>query len=372
MSAGQRFFRRFSLVKSTVITDWSVYILPILLSLFGLSILYSFQPRSALLIDQLVFIGLGVTAMVVVTFFDYRNLKSISWPFYCATLIGLIAVLSVGESIYGSRRWIEFGLFQFQPAELVKVSMILVYGLLLPKLADRQRFFKIGLLIILATGLPIWLILRQPDFGTASVIGVIILINLAHVKLPRFLWSMLLIAGLVVSPILYVNLRPYQRERLISFFNPRADPTRAGYNVIQSMIAIGSGGIWGRGLGQGPQSQLQFLPVVHTDFIFASIAEAFGFLGSGILVLVYIMLVWRATSLSMIAQDDFGQIIALSIAAMWFYQGLTNIGMNLGIMPVTGVPLPFVSYGGTATITNYFCAGLLQSIYLRHKKIRFS
>lgn len=365
-----RIWRR--LTRFRPIVDWSLIILPILLSLFGLAVLFSFQTRSALAVNQAVYLVGGLVVFLVASFTDYRNWRSGSWYLYGLGVGLLILVMIYGSTIYGAKRWIDLTIIQLQPSEIVKMAIIIITGHTLANLVDGERLVTRLVGLTFYVGLPVYLIARQPDLGTASVIIFTFLVLLTFVKfIPRRFWLAILVVGLVLAPIVYYQLRPYQQQRLKVFLRPQIDPSGGGYNVIQSVIAIGSGGIWGRGLGQGSQSQLQFLPVVHSDFIFSAVAEAFGFLGASTLAALLFLLVVRAAAISSVAQDAFGQLIALGIALMWLYQGTVNIGMNLGLAPVTGIPLPFVSYGGTAIITNYLAAGLLQSIYIRHKKIRF-
>lgn len=356
--------------RLTFFVDWSIYLAPILMSAFSTLILYSYREQSpSLVVNQFIYTTLGVFLMLGATFFNYRNTRVLSWYLYGLTVVTLVVVLFWGDSIYGAKRWLDFSVFQFQPSEVAKLAAILVIS------SVWSTFIKHPLrLASLAVGIfsiPMILVAIEPDIGTASVFGLLLISYLVQAKLSsRFLIGFVAIA-MLISPIVYLNLRPYQKARLTTFIHPGRDPQGSGYNVTQSVIAVGSGGIWGRGLGQGTQSQLQFLPVAHTDFIFAGIAEAFGFIGASILMSIFVVLIWRAINVMSISQDTFGRMIAYGVTIVWFYQGATNVAMNLAILPVTGIPLPFLSYGGTATLVNYLSAGILQSIYLRHKKVRF-
>lgn len=361
------FFRWWRL---TSLIDWSIYISPIILSAFSALILYSYRGQSpSLVVNQLIYTTVGVSLMLGVTFFNYRNFRVLSWYLYGLMIVALGLVLVWGDQVYGAKRWLDFSIFQFQPSEVTKLAAILVIS------SSWSIFVKHPLRIVaLVVGifsLPMILVVIEPDIGTASVFGVLLISYLVQAKLSNRYLTGLLIILMLIAPIVYQNLRPYQKARLVTFIDPGRDPQGSGYNATQSIIAVGSGGIWGRGLGQGTQSQLQFLPVAHTDFIFAGIAEAFGFIGASILLTIMVVLIWRSINVMSISQDTFGRMIAYGVAIVWFYQGATNVAMNLAILPVTGIPLPFVSYGGTATLVNYLSAGLLQSIYLRHKKIRF-
>lgn len=219
---------------------------------------------------------------------------------------------------------------------------------------------------------PIGLVLSQPDLGSASVMVVVTGILLLSAHLPKYIIITGIIAAVVMLPIGFQFLAPYQKQRVETFLNPSSDPTGTGYNVVQSKIAIGSGGVFGRGLGEGSQSQLNFLPVAHTDFIFAGVAEATGFVGSVAILLLLALVVVRAVIIARLSQDSFGMYIALGIATIYLYQTFVNAGGNLGLVPVTGIPLPFVSFGGTSMIMAMAALGILQSIYIRHKKIRFN
>lgn len=367
---GLKFFRGWRLAP---IVDWVGAVVPIILSIFGILVLYSFRANSPrLFIDQSIYTIIGIIIMILLTIFDYRNVRPITFYLFVLVTGLLIVVQVVGSTVFGAKRWLDLGIFQLQPSELAKIVTILIMAICVPRIAQHKQVAKYLILALATSFFMIMLILIQPDLGTASVLVVICIGLLAYAQLSKRIVLALCVVTILAIPIGYRNLRPYQQQRLMTFLNPSKDPAGSGYNVTQSMIAVGSGGIWGRGLGQGSQSQLQFLPVAHTDFIFAGLSEAFGFIGSSILLLLLLALIWRALTVSAIAQDSFGQMIGLGAAIMWFYQSMTNIAMNIGLLPVTGVPLPFVSYGGTAIIINYLLVGLLQSIYLRHKKIRFS
>jgi rod shape determining protein RodA len=219
--------------------------------------------------------------------------------------------------------------------------------------------------------LPVILILREPDLGSASVILFVSLILILLAKVPRIVLVVGVILVLIGGPIGYKFIAPYQRDRITNFLNPNADPTGTGYNVLQSKIAIGSGGLTGQGLGEGSQSQLNFLPVAHTDFIFAGTAEATGLIGSVVLLGLLLVIIVRGIMIARLSQDLFGMYLSIGIVSLYLYQMFINAGGNLGLVPVTGIPFPFVSSGGTSIIVAMIGVGLLQSIYIRYKKIRF-
>lgn len=351
--------------------DWSLYLGAIALQIFGIAVIASLgsTSRTELAVNQAVFTLIGVLLMILLTFLDYRTFKAIAYYLYIAGVIGLLVVLAVGSKVFGATRWIDLGLFQFQPSELFKP--ILVMGLA-KLLTEWPKDVKTAVVAALATAGPVLLVIRQPDLGTASILLAGAGAMVALKGLPRRIWLIGGLSLILVVPLLFSSLKPYQRDRLKSFRSPSADPLGSGYNVQQSLIAVGSGGLLGRGLGQGSQSQLQFLPVAHTDFIFAGVAEATGFIGSGLLLILLLVLIIRTFNVARVAQDEFGYYFAFGMAFMVLIQSTINIGVNLGLLPATGIPLPFVSYGGTQTITGLAVVGILQSIYARHKKIRFT
>lgn len=352
--------------------DWFLIIAVLILITLGTVIIFSLSGGASgnIGMDQIVFAIIGLIVAGVLTFIDYRTWRSLSAIFYILGIISLIAVLFLGDKTFGATRWIDFGIFQFQPSELMKLILIVSLSTLLStkknlSIKDIGIYFGLSLL-------PISLILMQPDLGSASVLFVISFVLLTVSKIPRIVIISIVALGLISAPIAYQFIAPYQRQRIITFTNPSADPQGTGYNVVQSKIAIGSGGIFGRGIGQGSQSQLNFLPVAHTDFIFAGVAEATGFIGSLTLILIMTLIVYRAILIARLSQDYFGFYIACAIATVFLYQTFVNVGGNLGLMPITGIPLPFVSFGGTAMVVYLTCIGILESIYLRHKKIRFN
>lgn len=345
--------------------------MPLLLAIFGIVIIFSitYGNKSNIALNQIVYTVIGMVIAVLMAFSDYRTLRSLYLVLYVIGIVLLVLVLLMGLRTFGATRWIDLYVFQLQPSEVFKLIAIIFLSKLL---SDWKEFDlkRIGILIA-AIGIPLALIMIQPDLGTTSVIFVITLVLLFNSSIKKII----LVAGLAImialTPVAWHFLKPYQKNRIVAYVDPSADPHGAGYNVSQSKIAIGSGGIWGTGLGKGSQSQLNFLPVAHTDFIFAGTAEATGFVGSTFLFLLLGYLMLRVINVAKVAKDDFGMYLSLGIGAMFLFQILVNIGMNLGIMPVTGIPLPFVSYGGSAMLLNMVSIGILQSIYMRHQKISF-
>jgi rod shape determining protein RodA len=351
--------------------DWSLFVIPLVLVSVGIATIFSISlpGERNLALPQAIFAVIGVVSMLLLTFLDYRALKPLAPYLYGGTLLLLVLVLFVGSVQFGAQRWIDIGIFQIQPSELMKPILVIFLAKLL---ADKSDVSWQRLIFILAlTGIPILLVMRQPDAGSAILLGLALLPILFLSNLRRDQWSALIFMFLVSVPLFWGVLAPYQKQRLLTFINPRSDPFGAGYNVLQAQIAVGAGGLFGRGFGQGSQSTLQFLPVPHTDFIFAGVAEATGFVGSMVLILLFAFLIYRVIKLVWLSQDRFGSMLAAGLGSLLLFSVFINIGMNLGLAPVTGIPLPFVSYGGSALITNFAILGILQSIYLRHKKIRF-
>ena len=303
--------------------------------------------------------------------FDYRLLKDFAPFLYIGTLVILLLVMFVGQTALGAQRWLQVGPISIQPSEFAKLFMIIVVAAFLEKKMNHLSRWREVLPIFIIVGIPAVLVLKQPDLGTAMVFFGILIGTLFVAGIS---WRILGIMGatvLLTLPVFWHFLHDYQRSRIMVLINPDADPLGAGYHVIQSQIAIGSGQFLGKGLFSGSQSQLNFLPENHTDFIFSVIGEEMGFVGSFVLLLIYSYLLYRSLRIAGEAQDDFGMLLASGIASMWAFHLLVNVGMTMGIMPVTGVPLPFVSYGLSSLLTNLCAVAILLNIYIRRRKISF-
>lgn len=354
--------------------DWVLYILVFVLASLGVLIIYTIsygESNQYLFWNQLVFFFLGLGVMVAFTFIDYRAFKSFSWTLYFFGLLLLVLVLFIGKQSGGSVRWIDLKFFQLQPSEIFKLILIIVLANFLSSRSENFRFkdFFCTLVII---AIPTILVLIQPDFGTALVLVIIGLVMLIVSGIDKIYFFILTILGAISSPLIwFFVLKDYQKQRLVTFLNPQADPFGEGYSVLQSIIATGSGMITGRGLGGGVQSQLKFLPVPHSDFIFAVFSEQMGFIGGLIILGLFLFLVLKIIKIAKIASDRFGYLISIGVLSLILFQLLVNIGMNIGMMPVTGIPLPFVSYGGTALIIVFILVGILQSMIIRQKKMQF-
>ncbi len=353
--------------------DWVIATAPLLLTVIGVVVIYTVTfptVQFTLARAQILYALISLAAAAILTLIDYRRWQNFAYLFYGIGLFLLIVIFFVGSRQFGASRWISLGFFQLQPSEIFKLVLILILAQLLSQWSNAMTLRRLGLILVIAA-VPIALVLAQPDLGTAAVLVAITVGFLVFSHLPWRWWLGLILIGALILPFGYLHLKPYQRSRISSFLTPEADPQGRGYNVHQAAIAIGSGGIFGQGLGRGSQSQLNFLPVAHTDFIFSGLAEATGLIGALILLGLYLALIIRIFNVAELAKDYFGMYVALGIGVMLAFQIIINIGMNLGLVPVTGIPLPFVSYGGTSLLINAAAIGILQSIYSRHKKINF-
>jgi rod shape determining protein RodA len=346
----------------------------ILLLVLGLLMIYSttLTNPTNLMPRQLVYSLGGLVIFFVLAFFDYRNLKKSTWWLYLLIVISLVAVWFVGSNIRGSTRWIDLGFFRVQPAEFAKLVMVIIMAKFLDQSGERLKHFRYVVLSAIYMAVPTFLILIEPDLGSALVVfGVwVAMLMISRIKKQHL---MVLFVGILILAVSgwFFGLQEYQKERIYTFVNPTKDPRGSGYNVLQSIIAVGSGGLWGRGVGRGLQSQLKFLPERQTDFIFASTAEELGLFGSLFIILMFSIILYRLLITAHRARDNFGMYLSLGIFFMLLIQIVINIGMNIGILPVTGIPLPFLSYGGSSLLTTFAALGLAQSVVARQKAVRF-
>lgn len=347
--------------------DWVILILVLILVTFGLSSIYSVDlSRGAelnLFSTQLISLVIGLGVFFVVSLFHESFFYSSAKLSYIVSLLALFAVLVLGSTIRGTRGWFQFFGFSFQPAELAKVGLILFSAWWIQK--QGRRFDRLQFVITSGffTFLLIFFILLQPDLGSSLVLGSIWfgLLFLTGVK-KRYIAFLILAFCLVAVSGWFFVLQDYQKDRILTFVNPEHDPLGAGYNVRQSIIAIGAGNFFGRGLGFGSQSQLHFLPEAQTDFVFAVVSEELGFLGAGVVILAYFLLLWRLLVIARSANNDFSAYTVLGIILLFLAQIIINIGGAAGFLPVTGVTLPFVSYGGSSLIINFLLLGIAEGI----------
>ena len=303
--------------------------------------------------------------------FDYKSLQKYGNHLYAFNIIMLIAVMVFGHSALGAQRWIQIGPITLQPSEFSKIIMIISLAALLEKRIGKLNTFKDILPVFLYVGFPFLLVMKQPDLGT-SLVFLAILLGMTFVAgISLRILMILFSAGLAFMPIFWHFLKDYQKMRITVFINPNVDPLGSGYHIIQSKIAIGSGMLFGKGLFGGTQSQLNFLPENHTDFIFAVIGEETGFIGALVILLLYLVILYRGAKIANDSKDDFGTLLAAGITSMLTFHVLVNVGMTAGIMPVTGIPLPFMSYGVSALTTNFLAIGILLNIHMRRQKILF-
>jgi len=352
--------------------DWVLVGLVITVSLLGILNIYSATTPYKIVgmvyyIKQFYWMFAGIVISMIVCSLDYHILEDLSYWFYGFLIFLLIAVLVVGRRSMGATRWLNLGFFNIQPSELMKIVIIVTFA----------RFFnnfqavggltvKEVLIPFCLVALPAALIMKQPDLGTATLI---ILIALSMIMYVGLRWSTIVTFVCITIPMSWIGwtylFRPYQKNRVLDFLNPERSRLGSGYHIIQSKIAVGSGGFTGKGFIKGTQSQLRFLPEQHTDFAFSVFAEEWGFIGSLLLIAIYFILVLWGLNIARRCNDRFGGLLAVGVTSMLFWHIVINMGMVIGLFPVVGVPLPFFSYGGTSMITSMAGIGLLQNISMR-------
>lgn len=366
--------------------DWGLFFAVLLLGLIGIAMIYSATSNTEELQDywlrQSQFLGVGIVALFVAAFLDYRHLELFAQIFFVAFLLSLVAVYFFGETQgSGSQRWIGVGGTLVQPTELGKFLLIVFLAWYLSRYYGDSKSFTALIVGLILLAVPLVLVFLQPDLGMtitlAFIGGVIILVS--GMKFNHFAIlsgiAVLALGGLFVASqlgLLEVNIfQDYMLERVQIFLDPNSDPD-AAFNVRQALISVGAGGWLGQGWQLGSQSQLFFLRVRHTDFIFSVIAEELGLIGSGLLLSLFFVVIWRLLRIVERARDDFGRLIAVGVAALIFFQVFINVGMNINIVPVTGMTLPFVSYGGSSLVSLMLAIGLAESVLMRHRKMDFS
>jgi rod shape determining protein RodA len=352
--------------------DWLLLGWVMLIAVLGLVNLYSAGYNrtpaevTPVYIKQVYWLGVGLLLLFLTLFYDYRHLEKLSYPIYLLSLALLVWVMFGGKVVSGSRRWLPVGPFAFQPAELTKIAIILVlarYFNRRPQLAPLGlRELIVPLALVLA---PVLLIVKQPDLGSAILL---VLVAGSIILFVGVRWRTLAFGALALvlgAPAIWRFLKEYQRQRVLTFLDPEQDPLGAGYHIIQSKIAVGSGQFWGKGFLQGTQSQLKFLPEQHTDFVFSVFAEEWGFVGSALLVLLFMALTLWGLQVARDCKERFGHLLALGVTALIFWQVFINLCMVTGLLPVVGIPLPLFSYGGSSLITTLLGVGILLNIRMR-------
>lgn len=321
---------------------------------------------------QAIYLAAGLVAMFALAFIDYRLYSALRWPIWIFTLAMLTVVSVIGLETHGAVRWIDLRIFLFQPSELSKLLLILVVAKYMADHEEQMTRWRALAISFGFVALPLILVYLQPDLGTAIVLGATwgVMALAGGMKMRDVL--ILMAVGAVAAPLIWSNLRPYQQDRILTFVDPARDPLGAGYNVTQARIAIGSGGLYGLGFCSGTQSQLRFLRIRQTDFIFSVIGEELGFIGSLFVIALIAFILFRIIRAAMLARTTFGKLIAIGVTAMILVQSYVNLGMNLGLMPVTGIPLPFVSSGGSSLISLLAAEGVVQSILMHHRSLELA
>lgn len=344
--------------------DWTLFAVAVTISLIGIANISA--SGSEVYIKQLYWFLIGLFLMVAVTFINYQQLERFAYTIYGLSITLLVAVIIVGKSSLGAQRWLVIGPFSFQPSEFAKLALVVMLashfngrrrreGLTIKELFLPTLFFLT----------PFTLVAKEPDLGTAIILFLIFASMTLFVKVRFKTLLGIIIVLLPFIPLSWHLLKDYQKARLLSFWNPTLDPLGTGYHIIQSKITIGSGGLLGKGFGHGTQSQLHFLPAQHTDFVFSVMAEEWGFIGSTIVLGLFLLLALRGLMVTMGAKDRFGTLLAFGTSSMFFWHILINIGMVTGLLPVVGVPLPFMSYGGSFLLMTMIGVGILINIRMR-------
>ncbi len=352
--------------------NWGLLALTLMLGAVGLLTLYStvntgeLGPQKILFAKQFIWFCIGLAVMIFSFLFNYKLLDRWGYPIFAFCVGLLICVLLFGKYVGGARRWLELGPVSIQPSELIKIAVIIVLAKYYSKLANNRGFTLRELVTpVILTLIPFTLIVKQPDLGTAMLVLLIAGSVTVFVKIERRSLLYIIVTYIIAVPLVWFFLKGYQKQRILTFLNPDRDPLGAGYHIIQSKIAIGSGMIYGKGFLKGTQNALSFLPEQHTDFIFSVLAEEWGFLGSVAVVLLFLMLIIWSLNVAHGCRDIFGTILAVGLTSLIFWGAVINIGMVMGLMPVVGVPLPFVSYGGSSIISIMICIGILMNISMR-------
>jgi len=352
--------------------DWTLLLLALTIVGIGIVTIYSANydmaegHAGALPMRQVTWLGLGLIAMFGAMSFDYHYIDRLAYPFYGAMLVLLILVIIIGHSGGGSQRWINLGFFRLQPSEPAKLAIVLLMAKYFQTDEPPRGYYLRDLWVPFALVIPlVVLTLIQPDLGTAIILGVVFIsmVLMGGLRLRSFAY--LVAAGLALLPIAWQFLKNYQRNRILTFLDPDRDPLGAGYHVIQSQIAIGSGKIFGKGFMHGTQNRLNFLPEQHTDFIFAVFSEEWGLVGCAVLLLLYFVLIAYCIRLVQRAKDRFGALLVFGMIAIIFWHVVINVAMVSGVMPVVGVPLPMVSYGGSALASMMFAVGVMMNVSMR-------
>jgi rod shape determining protein RodA len=348
--------------------DSTLLVLLIALGMVAMTTLYSASHDiPSRIVAQLVNFGVALVAMWIVAQVSPQTMMRLAVPAYLIGVALLVCVALFGDVVNGARRWLHVGVTRFQPSEMMKLALPLMLAWYFHKNEATLRLRDFGIAAILMV-VPLSLILRQPDLGTAALVGAVGFYVIFFAGLSWKVMGILAALGMAAMPLAWGFLHDYQRKRVLTLLDPTSDPLGAGYHIIQSTIAVGSGGLTGKGWLNGTQAHLEFIPERHTDFIFAVYSEEFGLAGNIVLVVLYTLLVARGLMIAANAATVFSRLLAGAVTLMFFTYAFVNMGMVSGILPVVGVPLPFLSYGGTAVLTLFIGAGILMSVH-RHRKL---
>lgn len=367
--------------------DWPLILAVLALTAIGLVVVYSASYSQLVAAGlspwhhvqtQLVAFGLGLVAAIIIVSIDYRAWARWSKLIYIATMALLSGVLLIGQAVFGSQRWVQIGPLSLQPSELAKIALVLVLAKAFEKEEHTQSLKGVAKALVMVL-IPMALILKQPDLGTAAIfIGLFFTMwyvghgKTKHIVIAGLSLVVVSIAVVIVSLKGWVSvIKPYQLTRILVFLDPYSDPSGAGWNIIQSIIAVGSGGFLGKGMLNGTQSSLHFLPANHTDFVFSVIAEEFGFLGSVVVLALYVVVIWRGLHIAAVAKDNYGTLLAAGATGIFFFHLIINVGMTLGFMPITGLPLLFITAGGSIMLTSLIAVAIILNVGLRRNKIMF-
>ena len=355
--------------------DWIIVGLVLIISLIGVATIYSAtrpigdSPQPVYYLKQIIWLGIGLLTLLLMVSMDYRWIQRFAYPIFVFGVFLLALVLVLGRTGMGAQRWLSVGPISFQPSEIVKLFFIVAMARYLAekrKLMGMRDIIKVFFVLLLA---PLLLLLAQPDLGT-GIMFVFIFVSMLLVAgiSKRTLAAIILVAALAVpflGNVVWSGLKQYQKNRIVAFMKPEADPAGIGYQITQSKITIGSAGFLGKGFTQGTQGVLRFLPEKHTDFIFSIFAEEWGFLGSVVLLSFFLLVLMSGLETARRAKDRFGYFVSVGVVMMLFFYLSVNIGMTLGLAPVVGVPLPFMSYGGTSLVSNFLAIALLVNVRMR-------
>jgi rod shape determining protein RodA len=349
--------------------DWAMFLL--VLGICAVGVLQIFSATHATVFQdawwkQMIYIVAGIFLMLIMTAMDYHALMQRVYPLYITSVVLLVAVLLVGKRAWGSTRWLPLpGGVHLQVSEFAKIVIVLLVARFLIEIRtdvlEIRDLLKIGAIIVL----PMALIAKEPDLGTSLTYIPILGVGVLLAGMQWRYWAAIAVIAVVILPIAFTSLQPYQKARIVSFLDPERDPKGTGYQLIQSKIAVGAGGTWGKGVTHGSQTQLRFLPVPHTDFIFSAFAEEHGFVGVMFMLILYFALLMQIVHNAQTAPDRAGLFICMGVGALLLFHILVNVGMVVGRMPVTGIPLPLMSYGGSSVWSTFLMLGLVNSVRVR-------